>query len=93
MQLDLDNARGLLTSLMAQPVITIHPEQDEPDICFIGAPAGLGDRSLRLLEVTTRGVWNSRPTKHRVDDITRIEIGGRYERALLSVAGPANYRE
>ena len=36
-----------------------------------------------------RGVWNSRTTKHRVEDITRVEAGGRYEQALLSVAGPA----
>lgn len=88
-QLDLDSARGLLTSLLAQPVITVHPELDDPDVCFVGAPAELGDRSLRLLEVTPRGVWNSRPTKHRVEDITRVDIGGRYEQALLSVAGPA----
>jgi hypothetical protein len=88
-QVDLDSTRGLLTSLMTQPLVTVHPENEDADICFVGAPAGLGDRSLRLLEVTPRAVWNSRPTKYRLDDITRVEIGGRYEQALLSVAGPA----
>lgn len=86
--IDLDSIRGLLTTLMEQPVITVHPELDDPTVCFIGAPAGLGDRSLRLVEVDSRGVWNNRSTKHRIADITRIDIGGRYEQALLSVAGP-----
>ena len=86
--LDLDSARGLLTSLMEQPAITVHPELDDPTVCFVGAPAGLGDRSLRLVEVSPRGVWDSGSTKYRVDDITRVDIGGRYEQALLSVAGP-----
>jgi len=88
-RLELDDARGLLTSLERQPVVTVHPENDDPDTCFVGAPAGLSGRALRLLEVTPRGVWSSRPTKHRVDGITRVDIGGRYEQALLSVAGLA----
>lgn len=86
-QVDLTDSRRLLESLSTQPVVTIHPEDDNPDVCFIGAPSGLGDRSLRLLEVTPRGVWNARPTKHRIDAITRVEIGGQYEQALSVVAG------
>ena len=86
--LDLESTEGLLTSLMTQPVLTIHPEHDNPDICFVGAPVAQDDQTLRLVEVTPRGVWNSRPTKYRVEGITRIDVGGRYEQALLSVAGP-----
>jgi len=86
--LDLDDVRGLLTSLAAQPLVAVHLEHDDPDSCWIGAPAGLGDRSLRLLEIMPSAVWNTRPTKHRVERITRVGIGGRYEDALLSVAGP-----
>lgn len=88
-QVDLDSTWAMLTSLMTQPLVTVHPENEDADICFVGVPVGLGDRSLRLLEVTPRAVWASRPTKFRLDDITRIDIGGRYEQALLSVAGPA----
>jgi hypothetical protein len=90
---DLDSVDGLLTSLMAQPVITVHPEHDDPDVCFVGAPVGLENDVLRLLELTPRAVWTRRPTKHRVDDITRVDVGGRYEDALLSVAGPPADRE
>lgn len=87
--IDLDDDRGLFTSLLTQPFLNVQPENDNPDVCYIGAPEGLGDRSLRLLEITPRGVWGTRTTKYRVQDITRVEIGGRYEQALLSVAGTA----
>ncbi len=86
--LDLDNSRGLLMSLAEQSAITVHIEHDDPAVCFVGAPASLGRRSLRLIELSTRAVWSSGPTKYRVDDITRVDFGGRYEQALLSVAGP-----
>lgn len=86
---DLDTVDALLTSLMGQPLVTIHPEHDDPDVCFIGAPVDLANGKLRLLEVTPRAVWTKRPTKHRLDDITRVDIGGRYEQALLGVAGSA----
>ncbi len=86
--IELDDLRSLLTSLVNEPLVTIHQEQDEPDLSFVGAPIEVGTRSLQLLEVTPHGVWNSKPTKHRLDTITRVEVGGRYEQALLSVAGP-----
>lgn len=86
--LDLDDASGLLSSLTGEPLVTVHAEHDDATICFIGAPVGLGERSLRLLEITPRAVWHDRPTKHRVEDLTRVDVGGRYEEALLNVAGP-----
>ena len=86
-QMELDDLRSLLTSLVDEPLVTIYPEHDETDTSFVGAPVGVGTRSLRLLEVSPRGVWGSKPTKHRLDTITRVEFGGRHEQALLSVAG------
>lgn len=84
---DLDSGSGLLASLMSEKVITVHPEHDDPDICFVGAPVTIDGDCLWLLEVTPRGVWLSRPTQHRVEDVTRVDLGGRYEEALVSVAG------
>lgn len=75
--LDLDGTDGLLASLMTLPVLTIHPEHDNPDICFVGAPVSRDQRTLRLVEVTPRRVWNSQPTEFRVAGITRIDVGGR----------------
>lgn len=85
---DLDDTRALLESLAEEPLVTIMPEGDDPDVCYIGAPVRLGARSYRLLEVTPRGVWSTKATKHRIDAISRVEIGGQYEQALLLVAGP-----
>lgn len=84
---DLSGTAPLLESLQELPLVTIHPEDNDPTVAFVGALAGLSDRFVRLHEVTPRGVWNGTPTKHRLNAITPVEIGGRYEEALLSVAG------
>lgn len=86
---DLTDARTLLRSLHGSaPLVTVHAEYDDPDQCFIGAIGGLGTRTLRLREVTPRAVWTVAATRQRIDRITRVDVGGAYEQALLDVAGP-----
>ena len=86
---NLDSVRDLVTSLAeVSALLTVHTERDDADVCFIGASQGLGERSLRLREVNPRGSWTVQPTKYRLDRITRLDVGGRYEQALSSVAGP-----
>jgi hypothetical protein len=86
---DLTDARTLLRSLHGSaPLVTVHAEHDDPDQCLIGAIDGLGTRTLRLREVTPRAVWTVASTRQRIDRITRVDVGGAYEQALLDVAGP-----
>jgi hypothetical protein len=86
----LDSVRKLIAAMTTlSPLITVHLEADDPDVCFIGALSELGARSLRLLEVNPRGVWTARPTKYRLDRVTRLDVGGRYEQAVLAFAGDA----
>lgn len=75
------------SAALAAPLVTIHPERDDPGICFIGRPAGSGRRKLLLHEVNPSGRWVSKPYAHRIDWITRIEFGGIYETNLAIVAG------
>ncbi len=83
----LDDVRSVVTSLAA-PLVTVHPEHDDPDVCFVGQPRGFGRRTLWLRELTPAATWTNDVTKHRLDAITRIDVGGRYEQALLELAGP-----
>jgi hypothetical protein len=87
-KLSLDDIAGLLAAVAARrPLLTIYVEDDDPEVCFIGAPAKIGRRKLHLLEVSPRAVWDAEPTKWPLADVTRIDFGGRYEQALYDVAG------
>ena len=85
---DLDSTRSLVGSLMHEPALTVRADHDTPDLALVGVPVELDERHLGLLEITPRAVWLSKPTKHRLAGLTRVDFGGRYEQALLSVAGP-----
>jgi hypothetical protein len=69
------------------PLVTLHIEKEDPNVCFIGRPVRFGRRSVRLLEISPEADWADRPTKWRFDDLTRIEFGGRYEEALMLIGG------
>jgi hypothetical protein len=85
---DLEHVGSVLASLGGGgSLVTVHPEVDEPEHCYIGIIERLGQRWLWLREVSPRAVWLSAPTRHRLNRITRIDTGGLYEQALRDVAG------
>ena len=69
------------------PLVTIHVERRDPAVCYIGVPLHITSRSLRLREITPEAQWEDEPRTYLLRDITQVEIGGRYERALLAVGG------
>ena len=70
-------------------LVTIHIEQRDPSVCYIGMPVALSTRALRLREISSEARWDDEPTTYWLRDVTRVDIGGRYERALLAVGGRA----
>lgn len=88
-ELNLDDAVGVLTSWSgAATMVSVFDEFDRPDVCWIGAVVSVDESTLRLLEVNTRGGWARRPRTFDPDDVTRLGLGGGYEKALQPVAGP-----
>jgi hypothetical protein len=88
-EVPLDDVGSLLFAVAERrPLLTIYVEADDPDACFIGAPVKVGRRKLSLVEVSPRAVWDAKPTKWPLEDITRIDFGSRYEQALYDVGGP-----
>jgi hypothetical protein len=69
------------------PLVTIYVERRDPNVCYIGSPVGMTTASLRLRRITPDALWEEKPKTYPFKDITRVEIGGRYETALMAVGG------
>lgn len=86
--IDLDTIEGLLASLgKAYPLLLIHVEELDPDVCYVGRFVSASKRNLRLLEISPRATWDDKPTKWPLKAITRVEAGTRYAEALHAVGG------
>jgi hypothetical protein len=69
------------------PLVTVHRERIKPDTCIIGKVLDISKSHLLLLEIGPDAVWDKKPSKVRLTDITRVEFGGGYEEALHLVGG------
>ncbi len=86
--LDLANTQTLIdTAAKHFPLVVILTERLDPDICFIGAPTSVTQRTVYLHEVTSKAEWENRSNHHKLSDITRVDLAGRYETALYEIAG------
>lgn len=82
------NIEGLLLSASkAFPLVTIHREQVDPDVCWIGRVQGVNRGRVSLLEIGPDAVWEDKPEAYRIREITRVNFGGDYENALHLVSG------
>jgi len=84
--LSLENiSQLLLTASQNFPLVTIHRERIDPEICQIGRVVGVKRGSVSLLEILPGAVWEETPENYRLRDITRISFGADYENALYLV--------
>jgi len=77
----------LLTANRAFPLVTIHREKVDPDVCQIGRVVDLRNGRVSLLEIGPDAVWDDKPETYRLNEITRVDFGGDYEEALHLVSG------
>jgi hypothetical protein len=77
----------LLTANRAFPLITIHREKVDPDVCQIGRVVDVGNGRVSLLEIGPDAAWDDKPETYRLSEITRVDFGGDYEEALYLVGG------
>lgn len=86
--LNLDSLPDLLISAgRIAPLVTIHTEADDPEVCSVGRVVSIEGGILWMLEIGPDAVWDADPTAHRLGDITRVDFGGDYEQALDLVGG------
>lgn len=89
--LNLSSAQELVQSAGNRfPLVTIHREKTDPDVCHIGQVISASHTSVSLLEVTPDAKWDEVPTTYRLAQVTRVDVGGPYEDALALVAVSAN---
>ncbi|WP_203912048.1 hypothetical protein [Rhizocola hellebori] len=84
----LGSTRELLLSTAKYPLTTLLVEECDPQVAYIGVPQAIGQKSLSLREISPSAKWSKTLTRYRYRDLTRIEVGAKYEDALFSVAGP-----
>ena len=85
-RVDLTNISSFIDS-QTQSLLTIHREQTSPDTCEIGYAISRSNDVVEFLEIGPGAIWDSEPTYLRLNQITRIDLPGPYERALLLVGG------
>jgi hypothetical protein len=76
---------GLLSSADAHfPLVTIHIEDKDPDVCYIGRVLRTSRRKVTLRRIDRRAIWLE-SKKYEFGDITRVDFGDGYARALHEV--------
>jgi hypothetical protein len=77
----------LLSANRFFPLLTVHREKVDPDVCWIGKIDGIRQGQVSLLEIGPDAKWDRKPTSYKTSEITCVEFGGEYERALHLVGG------
>lgn len=77
----------LLSAGREFPLVTVHREQVDPDVCCIGRILGIEHGRVSLLQINPDAKWDVKPVIYPVNQITRASFGADYEAALHLVGG------
>ena len=87
--IDLTSALSLIRSACDHiHIVSVHPEIDDPETCWIGRLRSSSDELVVLDLVSPGGDWEVDPFQVELKHVTRVDFGGEYENALMLVAGP-----
>jgi hypothetical protein len=86
-RLDLGGTRGLIRTLgRAFALLSIDREFANEGACEIGKVTRIGKSHYTMRLLTPSARWESRSRGFAFDEVTRVAVGGTYERALSAVA-------
>lgn len=84
--LGLDDWASILKSASAEwEVVTCHLEKRYPGECYIGLFKGIRGGKLRLHLINPRGELEDQVAVFDLPDLTKVEVGGRYESVIRSL--------
>lgn len=78
----------VLAAAAAYPLIAIECHEQDPGLRFVGVPLGVEERHLRLHQLKHDLTWQPGPVRWWLRNVTLVEVGGAYERALWEAVGP-----
>ena len=85
--IDLGDISAVLRSAAAAyPLIAVHREVIDPDVCHVGSVERIVGERLVLRLVSADGEWLEEHKSFHLQDITRVDFGGLYEEALSLAA-------
>lgn len=88
--IDLSSIEGALRSISRlSECLTIHIEERDSDVCYIGRVTQWFDDRFELSHLTPAARWEDSDI-YAYSDITRIDFAGLYEDALMLVAKHSN---
>lgn len=67
------------------PLLTVHVEEKKPEVCYIGPLISTTDRTFTIDDLNASAEWTG-PRRIRFQDLTRVDFGGGYEKALAATA-------
>ncbi len=83
---DLSSTASAIASISKQfELVTVHVERLKPDVCYIGVLVGIDEMKVRMRLISPDERLDKRATSFALTDVTRVEGGALYERALLDV--------
>lgn len=89
----IDSIVGLLRSLKKlDKLAVITREAITPDECDIGRIVSSTRSHYRIDAITPTAKWEPDHRRFRIDDVTRIQLDGAYERTLAALAGSSSPR-
>jgi len=69
------------------PLVTIHRDEVDPDVCWIGHVLAVNRGRVSLLAINPDATWDTVPSEYLLKEITRVNFGADYENALHLVGG------
>ena len=67
------------------PLLTIHPEKKKPDVCYIGPLLSMTEQTFTIDDLNCNAEWTG-PRRMKWKDVTMVDFGGGYDRALAATA-------
>lgn len=67
------------------PIVTIHQEAIDNEVCYIGKMILMTDQSYSLKEIDPKARW-IRSRRYLFKNLTKVEFGGGYEDALFRLS-------